>query len=144
MTRLSDDAVMALRERAAAGEAIPRLAEEYGISRGYGYKVAMGEARAGVLSPSEGESGDSLAATVAAFVAGLGELPGRRAALAGLAVDLARRLDGLPPGSAAGAAAAARVAAQLADLLADLASTGDHEDASAAAARMLRGLMRGG
>lgn len=75
-----------------------------------------------------------------AFIDELGALSGRHAAVAGLAVDLARRLDSCPPGTAAGAAAAARVAAMISDLLGELAPA--DQDATAAATRLLRGLMR--
>jgi len=139
MTRLADDQVGALRERAAAGVPVPQLAAEFGVSRAYCYKLVAGEARAGAVSPADDESG-GVAATVREFVAGLGGLSGRHAAVAGLAVDLARRLDSCPPGTAAGAAAAARVAAMLSDLLGELAPA--DQDATAAATRLLRGLMR--
>src|SRR4051794_10529025 len=115
MTRLADDQVRALRERAAAGEPIPRLAAELGISKAYGYKLAAGEARPAAASPLDGESW-ALAETVQAFVDELGSLSGRDAVVARLVVDLARRLDACPAGSAAGSAAAARVASMLADL----------------------------
>ena len=139
MTLLADDQVGALRERAAAGVPVPQLAAEFGVSRAYCYKLVAGEARAGAVSPADDESG-GVAATVREFVAGLGGLSGRHAAVAGLAVDLARRLDSCPPGTAAGAAAAARVAAMLSDLLGELAPA--DQDATAAATRLLRGLMR--
>ncbi len=136
MTRIADDQVRALRERAAAGVPVPRLAEQFGVSRAYCYKLVAGEARAGAVSPTDG----GVAATVGQFVAGLGELAGRPAAVAGLAVDLARRLDACPPGTAAGAAAAARVASMISELLGELAPA--DQDATAAATRLLRGLMR--
>ena len=42
MTRLADDQVGALRERAAAGVPVPQLAAEFGVSRAYCYKSGGG------------------------------------------------------------------------------------------------------
>src|SRR3954451_21043954 len=104
--RLTDAQVAEIRAlHAEGGVGASALADRFAISRSYVHDLLSGRARSAVTAPATPvESSGAMTAAVEEFLAGIGELVGRRAVSAASAGVLARRLDVLAGlGSAAGA-----------------------------------------